>query len=582
MPLNSINMRSNATLRDVLTYLHSSSLSPLTIVDYEAQIMRCISLYEVNRIEDIPADLTAFLTRWPKKRYPAKDFKSVSAYLAFRKKMISILKGYHGILDAQRERANRKDEWFQIIQKILECGVDLKYSLISIRTLADEARKNDLQPRDLDAGSLDKIYSSAHSSNRSYITKAIKALNKARESVLGISQFVPHKLSDPTKIMRYNLVVGPSSILMEKLLRAVSDYCRGDFDMILQEYSDSKSTTTEAVYISSVKKYYDAALRGGFLTDGCEDLNLLFSSDIFVNVIRFWIEESDPARKITPRTMDGYVRNIITICKFLKLPTSFMEKSRKSNRVLKQGNNDAKVMPRETREFCAVLLRNRSKELLFRSFHLRLKERALALNDEDHAPFREARIIQLGMLSAYAAIALWGVPLRIGNLHELRHRGENPTLLLPTGMRKDGYIHLPATDVKNRKPIRASIFDGPTRAIEVIEWYLDEIRPRIPNAAHSPYLFPGYRTDVMGKESLRYWVQKHSMEMGLPMGPHNFRHGLASLYLRDHPGEYSQAALLLCISPEVVRSNYAWIDEEREMEMVQREVARLGGFTYGA
>ena len=193
-------------------------------------------------------------------------------------------------------------------------------------------------------------------------------------------------------------------------------------------------------------------------------------------------------------------------------------------------------------------------------------------------PFTENRIIQLGVLAAFSSIALWGVPLRISDMQRLRHRGKDPTLVLPMGSRDKAYILIPAA-VKTRKPIKAHITAGPTRALDILKWYLEEIRPLLPYAGQSDYLFPGYESDVVTHQSLRTWLQDHSRDLDMPMNPHNFRHGLASLYLRNHPGEYSQAARLLCNTPEVVRQHYAWIDEEDEMRKVQEEVARQGGFS---
>lgn len=112
----------------------------------------------------------------------------------------------------------------------------------------------------------------------------------------------------------------------------------------------------------------------------------------------------------------------------------------------------------------------------------------------------------------------------------------------------------------------------------MVEWYLEHIRPRIPWADRSEYLFPGYNGKSISDKALRNWLQHHSRDLGIPMSPHNFRHGLASLWLRSRPGDYSGAARLLCNSPATVRAYYAWIDNDAEMINVQAELARQAGF----
>jgi len=91
-----------------------------------------------------------------------------------------------------------------------------------------------------------------------------------------------------------------------------------------------------------------------------------------------------------------------------------------------------------------------------------------------------------------------------------------------------------------------------------------------------------YHSDLISKTYLRHSLFHHTRALGIPMNPHNFRHGLASLYLRDHPGEYGQAARLLGISATTVRKHYVWIDEEAELAAVQKEVAKQAGFHHGA
>lgn len=100
-------------------------------------------------------------------------------------------------------------------------------------------------------------------------------------------------------------------------------------------------------------------------------------------------------------------------------------------------------------------------------------------------------------------------------------------------------------------------------------------------AGRSNYLFPGFKSEMIAAGTLRNWLYRQTREMGIPMKPHNFRHGLATLYLRDNPSGFSYAAQLLGNSASVVRQHYAWIDHDKELAEVQQEVAKLAGVKYG-
>ncbi|WP_294928350.1 hypothetical protein [uncultured Paracoccus sp.] len=183
------------------------------------------------------------------------------------------------------------------------------------------------------------------------------------------------------------------------------------------------------------------------------------------------------------------------------------------------------------------------------------------------------------MLAAVCAVGLWAVPLRLGNLIRLRHQGKQPTLVLPYGSRDRAHILIGAQDVKNCRPIRAPISQGPTRDLEVLQWYIDENRPRTPWAEQSPFLFPGYHGTLIGQKTLGDWLTNHTRAIGLPMTPRNLRHGLATLHDKYHPGDYAGAARLLCNTLQTARQYYAWIDEGAEMRNIKQEVAKLGGFS---
>ncbi|MCV2446902.1 hypothetical protein [Paracoccus sp. DMF] len=354
----------------------------------------------------------------------------------------------------------------------------------------------------------------------------------------------------------------------------------GSYDPIEEVWTDRLAPETLAVRRAALRKYLGAAVAHGIIPFDCNDLKQAFDADVFYRVVRALSRETAPARRITARSLRQYVGIWMILGSRLGMSVDFIKDSLRHNATLKQGREEQKTMPRATRELCAALLRDRRKEMIFRSMHLRFRERAerLIAGKEQVTGFTEEQAVQFGTLAAYSAIALWGLPLRIENMRSLRHLGPRPNLVLPQRARQKARIQIPKEVVKNRIDINAHLAEGPTRGLEVVEWYLEHIRPRLPWADRSEYLFPGYAGQRISDKSLRNWLQSHSRDLGIPMSPHNFRHGLASLWLRSRPGDYSGAARLLCNSPATVRAHYAWIDHDAEMVNVQTELARQAGF----
>lgn len=151
---------------------------------------------------------------------------------------------------------------------------------------------------------------------------------------------------------------------------------------------------------------------------------------------------------------------------------------------------------------------------------------------------------------------------------------------MSTSKSRDVLIVIPKDATKSKKTIRQRMVAGDNRAVEILRWFISEIRPRFPGAQTSEYLFPGFAAHggPIHGDTLRSWLKTHGRSIGIVMTPHDFRHGLASLYIRAHPGGYDHIARLLDNTPAVVRRYYAWIDNERVLFEVQQRMLKLGGF----
>lgn len=572
-------------MQDVLIWIQTRHpYAHATIIDYKAQIARIPEISGVNSLRDVAADADLFDPRQKQNRYPAEHFRTYDAWLRWSGKIVGVLRRFHGEADASRERRELRDIWSHLIDiASLQVGVGTGRSpkmLIPVHVLADEARKAAVDPNALTEEWLAGLADHLPVARRASVRRALKTLHIMASLSPEIAAMLPMEtlpMSAQARRAKQYELPEPLARLADSLIEKSGS---GSYDPIEEVWNDRLAPETLAVRRAALRKYLGAAVAHDIIPRDCHDLTQAFAEDVFYKVVRALSRETDPARKITARSLRQYVGVWMILGSLLGVPVDFMKASKEQNATLKKGREEQKTMPRATRDFCAAMLRDRSKEMIFRSMHLRFKERAerLLTCEEPVTGFTEERIVQFGMLAGYSAIALWGIPLRIENMRSLRHLGPRPNLVLPQRARQKARLQIPKEVVKNRVDIHAHLAEGPTRGLEVVEWYLEHIRPRLPWADRSEYLFPGYRGQRISDEALRNWLQCHSRDLGIPMSPHNFRHGLASLWLRNRPGDYSGAARLLCNSPATVRAYYAWIDHDAEMVNVQAEVARQAGF----
>lgn len=567
--------RRASNMQDVLDHvLVFLPYAEATRIDYAAAIRRCVSLYNANRLADVPADLAAFQRRWPSNGFDPLRFKSRRAYLAWRRKVKAALRGYFGEAAAGRERRSRDDSWTVLIAVIetalIDKGTDLK-SIIPIRTLADLARRADLTPAELTTPIVAQWAEAAAPSRRQSLVRAVRTLEALRVSAAIPADLLPATpLQDIETVRRAARPVLPAH-LAAQAEEWISRRCDGEVDFVTGEAMNAASAQTWAGYRAALLKYMHTAITVKAVPSSISCLGHAMTQDVLRAVLRDWIEEDDPSQRISDRTMHRYIRNIRTLMELQHIDTRGFVMALKTSRNLQKGNRDNKEMPLATRKFCALLVQHREYEIRFRSLHRTFQRMAQDLMATEG---RSRQAIQLGTLAVFAAIGLWGVPLRLENALALRIRGERPTLVLPQGKRDYAMLVIPGEDVKNGKRVHARISRNRARALEVIEWFMKEIRPGFPRAETSQLLIPGWDADELSHAGFRNWLKQHSAEAGLPMTPHNFRHGQASLYLKHHPGEYSGAARLLGDKTQAVRTYYAWIDDDAEMARVQRLIAQ--------
>ncbi|PVA06621.1 hypothetical protein DC363_08800 [Thalassorhabdomicrobium marinisediminis] len=497
--------------------------------------------------------------------------------------MISVLKRFDGTMDAERELRAKEDDWNILLDAVRNDLPKGRMKAVSVSVFANECRRSDLKPNQLAEKKIEEICQCMPPEHYAIIRKATKYIQelKSISQSKSLSALLPVRDIVLTSGARRSPLRKLPDCLNEQAETLVLQIARGDYDEILDEYGRHASDGAIGVFRAALRKFVQIAIELNILDPETDPLQKVFEKNVFIECMRAIIADQDPSRSISKRTLHTYVGRMIAMAAHCGYPVDFMKQSMKTNRILRQGYADSQVMAKQPEKFCRKLLGDRTAEITFHSLHVTFMDNSKRiLRGGQSSPNDEYRINRFGVLAAMSSISLWGSPLRIENLRNLQLFGPEANLLMPKRKGQPVKITICGKETKNRRPIDAQILDNRTRAVEVLRWFIQEIRPRFPTASNSNYLFPGYKADRLSSTAFGNALYSHTRDLGIPMHPHNFRHGLATLYLRDHPGEYGQAARLLHNTSATVRKHYAWIDVERELFEVQREIARKAGFRH--
>jgi site-specific recombinase XerD len=109
----------------------------------------------------------------------------------------------------------------------------------------------------------------------------------------------------------------------------------------------------------------------------------------------------------------------------------------------------------------------------------------------------------------------------------------------------------------------------------VLDWYLAHIRPMIDPKNASIYLFPSIRTSGgrLNPSTFRYWFQSAANDAEMPMTFHRFRHGFASILIREGE-DIRNIADMLANTPAVCARRYAFLDPDRGATHSQNTMMR--------
>jgi integrase len=148
--------------------------------------------------------------------------------------------------------------------------------------------------------------------------------------------------------------------------------------------------------------------------------------------------------------------------------------------------------------------------------------------------YTDAVRLQSGLAIAILLLA----PMRIKNLSALRPDRH----MVRTRVGGVRHIVIPAVEVKNRE---ALTFEVSRPLGELLDAYLARARPVLAEDAVG-FLFPARQGGAKSPAQLAVQIKRTiSQETGIDLNAHAFRHLAATLFLREHPGEYETVRLLL-------------------------------------
>ncbi|UWQ02843.1 site-specific integrase [Aliiroseovarius crassostreae] len=557
--------------------------------DYANAVKRYPNMTDGLVLSQIPADLPIIKQQLPLNGYQPSFARSEKAYKATRRKIIAAVKNATGLASAAKERRARVDEWSALLSALEPHAVTSRgrcqpapQMLIPVRKLADLARTDGIPPSIVSQDWLEDISPTLEGNEWKSLQRALKTLNKFRHDE-AVARFLPEDaFPAPPKRRSENLDVIPPHISSE-----INDWVREatqtEYDPVEQEFVDAVSKSYVDFCLAAMRKFVSTLIRSGAISQDTDaHLSELFTLENATAVVRFWSTHTEENGHISARTAYDYLKSIFVVMSRNGLDPLPMKNHLKANRFLKGGKRASGEMSGSSRSFCEQLLGSTQLTITFLSLHVKLRNRANEMLKEIKSSGRTPEaselqeIRQIGTVAAICAIETRGAPIRIENALELIFRGPNPTFLLPTAKTKHATIQLGIEETKNDVEIWAPINPENLNGLEVVEWYLREIRPLFPDHEQSAYLFPTIiKPGALSYRTFLSWFKRYTRAEGLPMTPHKFRHGLASLLLERNPGRWDLLERLLDDTPATVRKNYAWVNERAQRVEVQKFILDL-------
>lgn len=516
-------------------------------------------------------------------------WSSKTAYSKWREVVRRRIRTTLGVIAAQKALRDRIDGWTPFLALLEDLSKDHgpvhPGTLGAVRSFSDRARAAGIDPMDLTPDIVPPFLDQMPAHERDASATALRAL--ARHRVFSpIAAFLPPDFDTAYLIPAVRTPVPESVRKMITDMVEAARYDKKTYDDVSQSCSENFNSRTAATYGAALVALARSAQETGLVDlSSLNCLDSLFETRVRIPVISHWIDASETDAGFGLRTAADYVRIVAQIGKANGLKTKKWLKNLKNNPHLQEGHATGEKMAPKNREFCEGLIHNPADVRTFLRQHVLYQERAQDILATDKAltktQLRDVR--RLSTCAAFAALEIRGAGLRKGSALAAECDGVGQNLIRKsTGDKKFFELKIAQKDMKGEyvelPPLH--VRDDKYCGYEVLDWYLTTARPLFDFAnpdfckentcAMATHLFVSEKSAKPLAGSMLYkWFTRSSAEIGLPMYPHNFRHGFATLLLARSWSNRGRAAAYLGCSVGVLDTYYGWIDKRQKLEEVQ-------------
>lgn len=520
-----------------------------------------------------------------------------------------------GAAAEKQERKSRDDDWasfLETVDKLVVAGFVHPQRRVSLTFLVDHCRAMNISLRSINSTMVRRWMENSDASQRRRLKSGLRALDHLR-STSRLRPLLPVNPVAPPPKQRGRLKELPVGLQVQ-IERGVQIAAKEQVhDEKFKHLAEPLAGATAANYKASLTFYLHTLLKiePGFVES--RELAPAFTQPRAEAVFAAW----QAGAKVTKRTRFSYASNIAILLDRNGHPeeAEIISGLIKVLLPFRQGRAENSIMSPKVKRWCESLLREPNKSKKFQIQHYYFFERArkaldeamqqgidllplsnpaelktLPKQDRTKVKFLLKKARMFGLMAAYSAIALEGAPFRRMNMLTLRHSGPNKTMHLNfSGSTRRIIIKFPNDELKNGvrlsergeqlEPIEIVRRGKGDVALDIIEFYLREIRPLFPEADKTHCFFPPLTQaknaeDGFNKGTFYLWLAEASAEIGLPMTSHNYRHGYCSIDINEGRRSMEDLAKILGDTVAVVQRNYAWINSKQSVENVQRDVAQ--------
>lgn len=516
-------------------------------------------------------------------------WKSTSSYAKWREVVRRRIKTTLGMIAAKKALRERVDGWTPLLALLEELSKDHgpvhPATVGSVQTFSDRARAAGIDPMDMTPDIVPAFLDGMPGHENAASTRALRALGRYR-IFPQIAELLPEDFDTDYLIPPARTPVPEAIRMMIAEMVEVARYDHSTYDDVSESCAENFNEKTAATYCAALVALARAAQDTGLVDlASLNCLDSLFETPVRIATIRHWIDLSETDAMFSLRTAADYVRVVAQIGKANGHKIKKWSKNLKKNPHLQEGSAAGKKMSPKNQSFCETLIHNPAEVRTFLRQHVLYQDRAkdILATDKSLTKSQLRTVRRLATCAAFSALEIRGAGLRKGSALTAECDGVGQNFFRKTtGQKKFFELRVAQKDMKGKyvelPPIQ--IRDDKYCGYEVLDWYLSTARPLFDFAnpefckqeecAQATHLFVSEQSARPLSGGMLYnWLTRSSAEVGLPMFPHNFRHGFATLLLARSWSNRGRAAAYLGCSVGVLDTYYGWIDKQQKLEEVQ-------------